>query len=273
MFHPTEAYRFVSESIAGRCEVVSLVEKDYLATLESAAKAGLCGGILYDALQLRCAEKARCDRIYTFDITPLAPLLVGRKNVAAWIDTYDAHGWYVDLDFTFISDPLQASPKPPAVGILPVFFKRNVTADDQPIIEPVSVTIPVEASQVFVRLFTTGHGASPPSNCDEFCRKNNRILVDGAPAWEQVPWQHCNLVPDRCREWNACGATSCRFDRSGWCPGLTACHDDEPCDQDIEVTGALPPGETRDVLYEIQNIAVGGSIPAYWNYSLVVYWY
>ncbi len=212
-------------------------------------------------------------RIYTFDITPLAPLLVGRKNVAAWIDTYDAHGWYVDLDFTFISDPLQASPKPPAVGILPVFFKRNVTADDQPIIEPVSVTIPVEASQVFVRLFTTGHGASPPSNCDEFCRKNNRILVDGAPAWEQVPWQHCNLVPDRCREWNACGATSCRFDRSGWCPGLTACHDDEPCDQDIEVTGALPPGETRDVLYEIQNIAVGGSIPAYWNYSLVVYWY
>ncbi len=69
MFHPTEAYRFVSESIAGRCEVVSLVEKDYLATLESAAKAGLCGGILYDALQLRCAEKARCDRIYTFDIS------------------------------------------------------------------------------------------------------------------------------------------------------------------------------------------------------------
>src|SRR5260370_39571730 len=69
MFHPTEAYRFVSESIAGRCEVVSLVEKDYLATLESAAKAGLCGGILYDALQLRRAEKARCDRIYTFDIS------------------------------------------------------------------------------------------------------------------------------------------------------------------------------------------------------------
>ena len=69
MVHPTEAYRFVSETIVGRCEVVCLVEKDYLATLETAAKAGLRGGVIYDALQLRCAEKARCDRIYTFNIS------------------------------------------------------------------------------------------------------------------------------------------------------------------------------------------------------------
>ncbi len=69
MVHPTEAYRFVSETIVGRCAVVCLVEKDYLATLEAAAKAGLRGGVIYDALQLRCAEKARCDRIYTFNIS------------------------------------------------------------------------------------------------------------------------------------------------------------------------------------------------------------
>jgi len=69
MFHPTEAYRFVSESVVARCEVVCLVEKDYLATLEAAAKAGLRGGVLYDALQLCCAEKARCDRVYTFNVS------------------------------------------------------------------------------------------------------------------------------------------------------------------------------------------------------------
>jgi predicted nucleic acid-binding protein len=69
MFHPTEAYRFVSETIVGNCAVVHLVEKDHLATLEAAAKAGLRGGAIYDALQLRCAEKARCDRIYTFNIS------------------------------------------------------------------------------------------------------------------------------------------------------------------------------------------------------------
>jgi len=81
MVHPTEAYRFVSESIAGRCEVVSLRERDYLATLKSAAQVGLRGGILYDALQLHCAEKARCDRIYTFNISHfvrLAPHLENR---------------------------------------------------------------------------------------------------------------------------------------------------------------------------------------------------
>jgi predicted nucleic acid-binding protein len=68
MVHPTEAYRLVSETIVGRCEVVSLSEKDYLATLAAAAKAGLRGGVIYDALHLRCAEKAGCDRIYTFNI-------------------------------------------------------------------------------------------------------------------------------------------------------------------------------------------------------------
>jgi predicted nucleic acid-binding protein len=69
MIHPTEAYRYVEETILEHCEVVTLNEKDYLATLESAGRAGLRGGILYDALQLRSAEKARCDRIYTFNLS------------------------------------------------------------------------------------------------------------------------------------------------------------------------------------------------------------
>lgn len=82
MVHPSEAYRFVSETVVGHCEVVCLVEKDYMATLDAAAKAGLRGGVVYDALQLRCAEKARCDRIYTFnmlDFVRIAPHL--RKQI------------------------------------------------------------------------------------------------------------------------------------------------------------------------------------------------
>jgi len=82
MIHPTEAYRFVSETVAGHCTVISIGEKDYLTTLKSAADAGLRGGIIYDALQLDCAEKARCDRIYTFnlsDFVRIAPHL--RKQV------------------------------------------------------------------------------------------------------------------------------------------------------------------------------------------------
>jgi predicted nucleic acid-binding protein len=81
MVHPTEAYRFVSETVIEHCTVVTLTERDYLSTLDSAAKAGMRGGILYDALQLRCAEKAGCDRIYTFNISDfvgIAPHLKGQ---------------------------------------------------------------------------------------------------------------------------------------------------------------------------------------------------
>jgi predicted nucleic acid-binding protein len=69
MIHPTEANRYIAESVVRHCEIVSLQEDDYLAMLESAARAGLRGGIVYDALQLHCAEKARCDRIYIFNLT------------------------------------------------------------------------------------------------------------------------------------------------------------------------------------------------------------
>jgi predicted nucleic acid-binding protein len=72
MVHPTEAYRFVSETVAAHCEVVALGEKDYLAALEAAARSGLRGGIIYDALQLHCAEKAKCERVYTFNVSDFA---------------------------------------------------------------------------------------------------------------------------------------------------------------------------------------------------------
>lgn len=76
--HPSEAYLFINETVLPHCEIVSLDAKDYLAVLGSAAKSALRGGVLYDALQLRCAEKARSDRIYTFNHTHfvrLAPAL------------------------------------------------------------------------------------------------------------------------------------------------------------------------------------------------------
>jgi predicted nucleic acid-binding protein len=78
MIHPSEAYRFLTDTVVRYCETVTLGESDYLAMLESAAKTGLRGGIVYDALHLQCAQKSRCDRIYTFNFTDfirLAPQL------------------------------------------------------------------------------------------------------------------------------------------------------------------------------------------------------
>ncbi len=207
-------------------------------------------------------------RALTLDITPLAPLLTGTKYMGVWIDTYDLNGWYGDVDFAFTSDPLKASPKPPASGIAPVYFKRDINGDRLP--GPVSVDIPATATQVKARLFSTGHGAVGRPPCDEFCQRNNQLLVDDAVAWEQVVWRtDCNAPPG-CREWNTCGYPSCTYSRSGWCPGYVACQGSEPCDQDLDLTKVLTPGAAHDVLYRIENITPGG---AYWNFSLVVYWY
>jgi hypothetical protein len=44
--------------------------------LRSCSKAGLIGGMVFDALHVHCAQKANCDRVYTFnvkDFRALAP--------------------------------------------------------------------------------------------------------------------------------------------------------------------------------------------------------
>ena len=78
MIHPSEAYRIIQETVVAHCKVQTLDEDDYLSILESASSAGLRGGVVYDALHLRSAEKAHCDRVYTFNLshfTRLAPHL------------------------------------------------------------------------------------------------------------------------------------------------------------------------------------------------------
>ncbi|MEO8662781.1 MAG: PIN domain-containing protein [Bryobacteraceae bacterium] len=66
--HPAEAGRFLEENIVPYFELVTLSATDYKAVLTASAKAGLIGGVVYDALHLRSAEKAGCDRIYTFNV-------------------------------------------------------------------------------------------------------------------------------------------------------------------------------------------------------------
>jgi hypothetical protein len=215
-------------------------------------------------------------RALTLDITPLAPLLSGqRRHIGAHIGHYTQGGWWVTSDFRFSKRPQEASSKKPADGIDPVFFHSSGSA----FTGPFTVDVPVDAQQVFGRLFITGHGGNSDPVCvnpaDEFCPRTNRIIVDTALAWEDVPWRDCcyprGTEPScvGCADWNACGYPSCTYDRSGWCPGEIACHDnlDEGCDQDLLLTDPMTPGESHDINYQILDI--NGS----WSRSLVVYWY
>jgi predicted nucleic acid-binding protein len=74
--HPAEAGRLLEDNILPHFELVALSPDDYKTVLASCAKAGWIGGVVYDALHLHCAQKAGCQRIYTFnvkDFRALAP--------------------------------------------------------------------------------------------------------------------------------------------------------------------------------------------------------
>ncbi len=220
-------------------------------------------------------------RELTLDITPYAPLLNGTMHVGAEIGHFVQTGHWVTVEFEFSKRAEERSPKPPADGIQVLFYGNQSPPT-------ATLSVPVEAVQVFTRLFTTGHGGNQAcdggindgeacstgctggscQNCDEFCHRTNTILADGSPIWSAVPWRDdCSPGLTGCTEWNSCGFPSCTFSRAGWCPGYVACHHDAPCDQDLDMTLDLAPGGTYDVGYNVTPL--NGS----WSVALVAYWY
>jgi predicted nucleic acid-binding protein len=66
--HPAEAGRFLDDNVLPHFTLVALSADDYKVVLRSCAAAGLIGGLVFDALHLHSAQKAGCDRIYTFNV-------------------------------------------------------------------------------------------------------------------------------------------------------------------------------------------------------------
>ena len=66
--HPAEAGRLLDDNILPYFELVALSADDYKVVLRSCANAGLIGGVVFDALHLHSAQKAGCDRVYTFNV-------------------------------------------------------------------------------------------------------------------------------------------------------------------------------------------------------------
>ena len=56
------------ESLEERLEIVPLDVQDYRQAIEAAARTGITGGTIYDALLGWCALKAGVDRIYTWNL-------------------------------------------------------------------------------------------------------------------------------------------------------------------------------------------------------------
>ena len=66
---PAEATRLIEENFLVHLDVVPLSAADYKVVLTRVTTLGMRSGAIYDALHVRCAERAGCDRIITYNVT------------------------------------------------------------------------------------------------------------------------------------------------------------------------------------------------------------
>ncbi len=64
---PADAGHLIRDTVAGRLTVIPLGTEDYLEAIDRVSEKGLVSGIVYDALHYLAAEKAGCDRLFTFN--------------------------------------------------------------------------------------------------------------------------------------------------------------------------------------------------------------
>jgi len=65
---PGAAQELIHENVETVAEMISLAPSDYSLTLQRVAELGLPGGVVYDALLARAAEKSAADRLLTFNV-------------------------------------------------------------------------------------------------------------------------------------------------------------------------------------------------------------
>lgn len=64
---PDRGSKIVDGVVAAASEIVPLSPEDYTSTIQRISGMGLAGGIIYDALIARAAEKAEVERLITFN--------------------------------------------------------------------------------------------------------------------------------------------------------------------------------------------------------------
>lgn len=65
---PPIAWRLIHENIDTLAAIVSLSPSEYRATIKEVSELGLSGGIIYDALIAKVAQKTKVDRLLTLNV-------------------------------------------------------------------------------------------------------------------------------------------------------------------------------------------------------------
>lgn len=168
------------------------------------------------------------------DVTPLAPLLQGRRTVSAFIDTWVDPAWTVDASLWYEPD----STAERSSWVAPIYYTDGMTAKNAPDGEQVVVEVPDGLRRVVLMYYSTGH-CTDGIDADEFISKANVISVDGSAVHRFHPWRaDCRQFRDRnpyTTRWTD-GTWSSDYSRSGWCPGT------EVLPYEIDLTDHLVPG-------------------------------
>ena len=65
---PLTARRLIHDNIENSARIISLSSSDYRDTVKQMSELGLTGGIIYDALIAKAAQKSKVDRLLTFNL-------------------------------------------------------------------------------------------------------------------------------------------------------------------------------------------------------------
>ncbi len=206
------------------------------------------------------------------DVTPLADLLQGEQVFTSWIDTWvgpghaEGEGWRTTAKLVYWPG------EPGGAEVINVSGRRSITSgevepeanvDSQ--FDPITVSIPADATRVEAHLITTGHSFNNTANCAEFCQMRHDVIVNSSiHSWNG--WRNdCdqNPVSPQLGTWE--------YPRNGWCPGTTA------VGTVIDITDAVTPGEDAtidgDILlangFEYDNVQPNALLPyTYWSLKL-----
>ncbi len=202
--------------------------------------------------------------VYSQDVTALAPLLAGRRELRLTLTTYRNPAWEVSVRLQYSRDGVGY--RRPALAE-PLFYDPAVTADS-PLLAA-TVDIPPGLARPRVRLFSTGHSTDGgPEN--EFITCTHVLRVDGRRIVSWRPWSELGGGLRRVNPWagrrtiDGREVWSSDLDRSGWEPGLVV----EPL---LVPVPELTPGR-HEITLEVLGIRPEGMDHAhgYWRISGVV---
>jgi predicted nucleic acid-binding protein len=77
---PLTAWRLVHDNVETSAKIISLSPSDYKDTIKYMSESGLTGGIIYDALIVKVAQKSGVERLLTFNADDFIRLWTGGER-------------------------------------------------------------------------------------------------------------------------------------------------------------------------------------------------